>query len=52
MIGTEGGCFGDVTVIVLGLTFLRELEVRAEFVVDSGKMLLEISGGRDVDRDR
>ena len=40
-----------MTVVVLGLTFLRELEIRAEFVVDSREVLLEVGGGGNINRD-
>ena len=49
LVGGERGCVGNTTVVVLCLTVLRELEVRAKLVVDAGKMVVEISGSGNVD---
>ena len=51
LVGTEGWGFGNMAIVVLGLTFLREFEIRAKFVVYTREVSLEVGGGGDVDRD-
>ena len=49
LVGGERGRVGNATVVVLRLAVLRELEVRAKLVVNTGEVVVEIGGSRDVD---
>ena len=49
LVGGERGRVRNATVVVLRLTVLRELEVRAKLVVNTGEVVVEISGSGNVD---
>ena len=49
LVGGERGHVRNATVVVPRLAVLRELEVRAKLVVNTGDVVVEIGGSRDVD---